>query len=435
MKKLDILKRTYSSGFEAQVIMRPQFVKQFMGIIVDFGGADPQKVAGGAHFLEHMLFNKKNGDIAHRFEEVGAVTNAFTSENETMFYAEMTNHWRKVVPLLFELVGTTGFTEKSIAKESHIINQELSMYQDDVLWEARHKLLEMMFPNSNLSVDLAGTHTSILTMTPENLEEIYRANYFAKNMKFIACGGFSENQAKEILREVGKLEKKYISDTPGESVNKTESSSFEEHDAVITRHVDTSRVIVGIKLPDFKQFDSSRTLMQSVVESMLEENLGTMSDWFKKAQTKGLIISPLDISVSYTRQGNFATIAGFAPDYQKLIDAIKRQIKDASGDERLFTLQKKEYVAEMIRERDSISDLAIEAGEMMLERENLDMVVRRFQNLSFNEFCNYYKKIILKSDIFTSTLTGDLSGSDFDSLWRNYLAGKIDLDDDGDEEE
>lgn len=433
MRKLDTLKRTYPSGFEAQVIMRPQFAKQFMGVIVDFGGADTQKVAGGAHFLEHMLFNKKSGDIAHRFEEVGAVTNAFTSENETMFYAEMTDHWRKVIPLLFELVGTTGFTEKSIAKESHIISQELSMYQDDVLWEARHKLLEMMFPDSNLSVDLAGTHTSILTMTPENLEEIYRANYFAKNMKFIACGGFSQNQAKEILREVGKLEKKYIAPTAGNGVIEKNPEPVTDHDAVINRHVGTSRVIVGIKLPDFKQFDSSRNLMQSIVESMLEENLGTMSDWFKKAQTNGLIISPLDISVSYTRQGNFATIAGFAPDYPKLLDAIKAQIRDVSGDERLFTLQKKEYVAEMIRERDSISDLAIEAGEMMLEHEDLDTVVRRFQNLSFNEFCNYYKKIILKSDIFTSTLTSNPSGSDFDSLLKKFLTDGIDLDD-GDED-
>lgn len=433
MRKLETLKRTYPSGFEAQVIMRPQFAKQFMGIIVDFGGSDPQKVAGGAHFLEHMMFNKKNGDIAHCFETIGAVTNAFTSENETMFYAEMTNHWRKVIPLLFELVGTTGFTEKSIAKESHIISQELSMYQDDVLWEARHKLLEMMFPDSNLSVDLAGTHTSILTMTPENLEEIYHANYFARNMKFIACGGFSKNQAKEILREVGKLEKKYISDTAGKGVVKKEAILPKEHDAVIVKHVGTSRVIVGIKLPDFKQFDSSRNLMQSIIESMLEENLGTMSDWFKKAQTDGLIISPLDISVSYTRQGNFATIAGFAPDYRKLINAIKHQIRNASGDERLFILQKKEYVAEMIRERDNISDLAIEAGEMMLEHEDLNTVVRRFQNLSFTEFCNYYKKIISKSDIFTSTLTRDPSNSDFESSWK---IGKIDLElDDEDKEE
>ncbi|MBP2057644.1 putative Zn-dependent peptidase [Lactobacillus colini] len=432
MRELSTLKRTYSSGFEAQVVMRPQFAKQFIGIIVDFGGADPQKVAGGAHFLEHMLFNKPDGDIAHRFEEVGATTNAFTSENETMFYAEMTNHWRKVVPLLFELVGTTSFSEKGIAKEAHIIDQELSMYQDDILWQARHNLLQMMFPNSNLSTDLAGTHESIAAMSAKDLEEIYHAHYLANNMKFIACGGFSQNQAQEILREVGKLENKYISAKKYQLPTNQVSPSEDNHDMVITGDVDTSRVIVGIKLPDFEEFDPSKNLMQSIIESMLEEKLGTMSSWFKKAQQNALLVSPLDISVSYTRQGNFATIAGFAPNYQKLILAIKAQIKNFNGDKRLFTLQKKEYIAEMIRERDNISDLAIEAGEMMLEREDLDTVVRRFQNLSFSEFCDYYKKIISKSDIFTSTLASNSSNLDSsnDSLLNR---GNDTREDNGDE--
>ena len=66
MKKLDIIKKNFSSGFEAQVIIRPHFVKKFMGIIVDFGGSDPQRLPGGAHFLEHKLFAKKHGDISHR---------------------------------------------------------------------------------------------------------------------------------------------------------------------------------------------------------------------------------------------------------------------------------------------------------------------------------------------------------------------------------
>lgn len=406
MRELKTLTRTYASGFEAQVIIRPNFVKQFMGIIIDFGGADEQKVAGGAHFLEHMLFNKKGKEIAHRFEEVGAVTNAFTSENETMFYAEMIDHWRKVLPLLFELVGTTDFTEKGVAKESHIISQELSMYQDDTLWQARHVLMGMMFPNTNLAIDLAGTHTSILTMTPEALEEIYQQNYFAKNMKFVACGGFSENQAKEILREVGKLQERYFSDR---QLHKQEIKTpvlSKQRNAVIEGDVSTDRVLVGIRLPEFSNYDPSKNLIQSIIESMLEENLGLMSEWFKKAQITGLLTSPLDITVSYTRQGNFALIAGFAGEAEKLITEVKKQITQSWGNEHLFDLQKKEYLAEMVRQRDSISDLAIEAGEMMLEGEDLDTVVRRFQNLSFDEFCNYYQKIIQKSDIFTTTLKG-----------------------------
>ncbi len=69
MKKLDVTTRDYKSGFRAKVIRRPLFAQKFMGIIVDFGGSDPQKLCGGAHFLEHKLFTKKDGDRTWSFDE------------------------------------------------------------------------------------------------------------------------------------------------------------------------------------------------------------------------------------------------------------------------------------------------------------------------------------------------------------------------------
>ena len=52
MRKLSVISRTYPSGFKANVLIRHEFNKKFMGIIVDFGGSDPQRLSGGAHFLE-----------------------------------------------------------------------------------------------------------------------------------------------------------------------------------------------------------------------------------------------------------------------------------------------------------------------------------------------------------------------------------------------
>ncbi|WP_289700243.1 M16 family metallopeptidase, partial [Lactobacillus taiwanensis] len=210
MKKLDVTTRDYSSGFRAKVIRRPLFAQKFMGIIVDFGGSNPQKLCGGAHFLEHKLFAKKNGDISQQFEEIGASTNAFTTYNETMFYASFTDHWRQVLPLIFELVGTTHFTKSNVSKEAKIIAQELAMYQDDPNWQVNYELMQMMFPKTNLAEDLTGTKNSLKKMTPEILQEIYDNNYVSGKMEFVACGGFSDNQTKEILREVGKLERKYL---------------------------------------------------------------------------------------------------------------------------------------------------------------------------------------------------------------------------------
>ena len=116
MKKLEVIKKTFKSGFEAQIIRKPYFKKKFMGIIVDFGGSDDQKLCGGAHFLEHKLFAKKDGDISLKLDELGCESNAFTTYNETMFYASFVDHGSKVLELLFELAGTTYFTEDNVNK-------------------------------------------------------------------------------------------------------------------------------------------------------------------------------------------------------------------------------------------------------------------------------------------------------------------------------
>ncbi|MBU5899820.1 insulinase family protein, partial [Vibrio cholerae O1] len=40
---------------------------------------------GIAHFLEHKLFEKKDGDVMYKFGAYGAQTNAFTSFSRTSY--------------------------------------------------------------------------------------------------------------------------------------------------------------------------------------------------------------------------------------------------------------------------------------------------------------------------------------------------------------
>ncbi|QNQ82576.1 M16 family metallopeptidase [Lactobacillus sp. PV012] len=404
MKKLDTIKKSFSSGFEAQIILRHHFVKKFMGIIVDFGGSDPQKLAGGAHFLEHKLFAKKHGDISHRFEELGANTNAFTSYNETMYFANFIDHSLQVTNLLFELVGTTYFTKENVQKEAEIIAQELAMYQEDPNWELQHQVLEMMFPQTNLALDLTGTQQSLSEMTPQILQEIYEEHYFAGNMKFVACGGFTKAEVREILEEVDKLQKKYLRPQSRPLPQIKPAISKEETQLEIPAEVISARVCIGIKLPDFKLFDSSNELMETIVEAYLEQNLGLMSKGFEKFQKDKLLNSPLAIKVNYTREGNFALISGMSPKPEELIEEIKKLIFNGKGDQALFEIQKKEYIAEMKRKLDQIEELAIESAEMMLEKEDLLKLVQRFGNLSFNDFANYYNEIVDKVEIFSAIM-------------------------------
>lgn len=406
MKKLDVTTREYKSGFRAKVIRRPLFAQKFMGIIVDFGGSDPQKLCGGAHFLEHKLFTKKNGDISQRFEAVGASTNAFTTYNETMFYASFTEHWRQVLPLIFELVGTTHFTKSNVTKEAKIIAQELAMYQDDPNWQVNYELMQMMFPKTNLAEDLTGTKASLKKMTPEILQEIYDNNYISGRMEFVACGGFSENQTKEVLREVGKLESKYLISKKVAPKKLTWVSPQKQHNTIIESDLATSRVGIGIRLPDFEKVDLKNSTAQTIFEMMLQAKLGVTSPWFERMQKQGILNSPMELQVSYTTEGNFATIIGASNKPDLFLENIKSQLLEVPITKEAFVFQKKEALAQTIREFDDLSTVAIEEAEYGLENEDFNTAAYVIQSLSFSEFYTAIDNILAKSDIFTTILKG-----------------------------
>ncbi|WP_347283604.1 M16 family metallopeptidase [Lactobacillus taiwanensis] len=406
MKKLDVTTRDYSSGFRAKVIRRPLFAQKFMGIIVDFGGSNPQKLCGGAHFLEHKLFAKKNGDISQQFEEIGASTNAFTTYNETMFYASFTDHWRQVLPLIFELVGTTHFTKSNVSKEAKIIAQELAMYQDDPNWQVNYELMQMMFPKTNLAEDLTGTKNSLKKMTPEILQEIYDNNYVSGKMEFVACGGFSDNQTKEILREVGKLERKYLISKKVKQKKASLVNPKKQHQTVLDSSLTTSRVGIGIRLPNFKKLGLRNSIAQSILEMMLQAKLGVTSTWFEEMQKQGVLNSPMELQVSYTTEGNFATIIGVSNKPDFFLENTKKQLLEVPISEEAFVFQKKEALAQTIREFDDLSTIAIEEAEYGLENDTFNEAAWAIQSLSFSEFYTAIDNILAKSDIFTTILKG-----------------------------
>lgn len=406
MKKLDVTTRDYKSGFRAKVIRRPLFAQKFMGIIVDFGGSDPQKLCGGAHFLEHKLFTKKNGDISQQFEAVGASTNAFTTYNETMFYASFTEHWRQVLPLIFELVGTTYFTKSNVTKEAKIIAQELAMYQDDPNWQVNYELMQMMFPKTNLAEDLTGTKASLKKMTPEILQEIYGNNYVSGRMEFVACGGFSENQTKEVLREVEKLERKYLISKKVAPKKLTLVSPKKQHNTIIDSDLATSRVGIGIRLPNFEKVGLKNSTAQTILEMMLQAKLGVTSPWFEEMQKQGILNSPMELQVSYTTEGNFATIIGASNKPDLFLENTKNQLLEVPISKEAFVFQKKEALAQTIREFDDLSTVAIEEAEYGLENEDFNTAAHVIQSLSFNEFYTAIDNILAKSDIFTTILKG-----------------------------
>lgn len=406
-----IIKRQYDSGFEADILLRPKFNQRFFGIIVDFGSSDPQEVAGSAHFLEHKLFAKKDGDISHQFEELGAEVNAFTSFNETMFYCSGVEHNQKLIELLFRIVGEPYFTKENVAKEEPIIQQELAMYQDDPNWAINNSIMEEMFGKSNLGLDVAGTKASIASINVKNLLKVYKENYVSTKMHFIACGDFSDYQVKTIFRLVNKLQKQYFPASKKTKLDHTKAIG-KMRDVILPAQSASNLFGVGIYLKNFKKVLSSLDLSQILLEIMLESKLSVISPWFERMKKENLLSNPLQISVNYTRQGSFVTIFGVSEQSQKVIEAIKKELKqlfsnrDRNFAEDFFELQKKEWLAQNVRSLNNLSYLAVETAEESLDNEDSFANLRKLQTMSFDQYLLNCKSLMKDSQICSARLNG-----------------------------
>lgn len=404
-----ILKRKYDSGFEAQLILKPCFNQRFFGIIVDFGSSDPQEVPGLAHFLEHKLFAKKEGDISQNFEELGAEVNAFTSFNETMYYCSGVDHNSKLIELLFKLVGEPYFTKQNVEQEVPIIEQELAMYQDEPNWAITNALMTQMFGVSNLGIDVAGTKASINQIDKKKLLAAYQTNYKPNKMHFVACGDFSENQIKTIFRLVGKLQKQYLTNSKQKKAEYQETVGLLQ-DIEITSDGSSNQFGLGIRLKNFKKVLASLDLAQIILEIMLESKLSVMSPWFERMKEEQLLNSPLQISVNYTREGNFITLYGVSSESDKVITAIKEELAkpitegNKAFEKNFFELQKREWLAQSIRSMNNLSYLAVEAAEASLDNEDTFVNVEKLQDMNFSQFEEFCSNLLKGCQICSARL-------------------------------
>ena len=402
MKKLDIEKKTFSSGLTAQVVLRKGFKQKFFGIIVDFGSSDKQ-IPGAAHYLEHLLFSKKSGDITERFDEIGASTNAFTSYNATMFYANSIDNISKIVDLLFELVGDPNFSKKSIDKERPIIDQELAMYRDEPTWPISDSIMKQLFGDSNLGLDIGGTSQTIKKINSRNLAKIYQENYTANNMHFIAVGDFAPSAVTRLFGQIKKLDKQYLqSGQKREHTFKPEMGNLGLKE--FKNKTEVPYFCLGVKLPDFKKVLVNNDLGLILVEIMLESLLGENSSWYQDKMVHGELTSPLQFGVNYTRQGNFATILGIN-NGNSLLNNVKETLfsseKTAEQMDELkdlFEMQKKVSMATLLSAFNNLSELGFELAEEAINGENIFDTIKLLQQMNFEKYWQICQDLLAESE-------------------------------------
>ncbi|EFO71719.1 M16 family metallopeptidase [Lactobacillus iners] len=405
MMEENLISKTYDSGFVANIILKPGFASKFMGIVVDFGGSDPQEISGGAHFLEHKLFAKKYGDIALKFERLGADCNAYTGFNETMYYAEFANHWPKILPLLFELVGEPYFTVDNIDQERKIICQELATAKDDPEWYLIHNLMSNMFPQTMFTHDIVGSEEDLAKIDISFLNKIYKKYYCSNNMRFIACGDFSPSQVQKIFTLVNKMQKKYINCAPKPKIAVQTIDSMATDEQITNNKSKNIHVGVAIKLPDLNKFTSNALLATDVLEMLIDAHFNSNNIWLSNMQLQNIINDQPDVDIYNTREGSFVIITALSRYPQKLVSAIKHELFRGHMSAELIELNKKEFLANYLRLTDDLNSYAQQMAGTLLHGRSLAQIIEEVVQMNNSDMVSLYQDILAKSSIYSCIMS------------------------------
>lgn len=165
-------------------------------LCVDFGALDEAAGTtadvlpeGIAHFLEHRLFEKPEGDISERFTDLGADVDAQTGLTNTSFACTAGPAvFPAALDLLLELVGCAHFPADSVERERSIITREIRLFEDSVEWVAFQTALASLYRGRRIAVDIAGTERSLARIDAPLLRRCHEAFYRAGRLQLFVAG-------------------------------------------------------------------------------------------------------------------------------------------------------------------------------------------------------------------------------------------------------
>ena len=113
---------------------------------------------GVAHFLEHKMFEQRNGtNSLDTLSALGVDANAYTTNDHTAYFFETTENFYEALDEFMDYVQNPYFTDENVEKEKGIIAQEIKMYDDYPEWQVYLNAIKCLYKDNPVRLDTAGT--------------------------------------------------------------------------------------------------------------------------------------------------------------------------------------------------------------------------------------------------------------------------------------
>jgi len=358
------------NGLNVYLVPKQGFSKTYAVFTTRYGSIDSHfrtnsgetiRVPDGiAHFLEHKMFEKKDRDVMHEFSKYGASCNAFTSFNRTAYLFSCTDNLDKNLNLLLDYVQEPYFTDASVEKEKGIIGQEITMYDDNPDWKVYMNLLQALYQEYPIRIEIAGTVESISHITKEYLYQCYETFYHPANMLLLVVGSFDPADVMNLIRRnqegkafppAPKIERFFPEEPPAPAQKRVEAHLAVGLPKVLIGFKEREN---GLKGKDLLKRDLTTKLLLDIV-------LGNSSALYEKLYESGLITETFDYDYSCETDYGYSIFGGDTPDPDALVEAVTREleaVRNAGIDPEAFERAKRKKIGQFLRALNSVEFIA-----------------------------------------------------------------------------
>ncbi|GBB89005.1 hypothetical protein RclHR1_15640003 [Rhizophagus clarus] len=178
-----------------------------VGVWIDAGSrAENAKNNGAAHFLEHMAFKGTKSRSQHQLElfieNIGAHLNAYTSREQTVYYAKTFKDDANVaVEILSDILQNSKLDSHAIERERDVIlreQEEVDKLLDEVVFDHLHATA---FQGHSLGRTILGPKENILSLKRDDLIDYVNKNYTADRMVLVGTGGIQHDKLVELAEK------------------------------------------------------------------------------------------------------------------------------------------------------------------------------------------------------------------------------------------
>lgn len=302
----------------------------YCGFSIDTGTRDESPGQEGlAHFCEHMAFKgtekRSSLQIIDYLESVGGELNAYTTKEDTVFYAAVLRQWLpRAVDLLSDIVFHSVHPQKEITKEVEVICDEIESYNDtpyDLIYD---KFENLLFAGHPLGHNILGTTERVRSFTTADAQFFTHRYYRPDNSVFFVSGNVEWEQVIDLLCQnlhtsVAKEQKTFTETRPLTTPKAHRTGLVEE-----LRHTHQTHVMTGCRA--FAANNSQRMPLFLLNNMLGGPGMNARLN-LSLRERNGLVYTVESSMTCYGDTGVWCVYFGCDKnDYQQCLDLVRKEL-------------------------------------------------------------------------------------------------------------